>query len=315
MALPLMDTGIVVIGRNEGERLRRCLESLPRGIPIVYADSGSSDDSLSLARSLGVDTLACTPPFSAARARNEGFSWLIERHPGLRYVQFLDGDCTLFSGWLEAGARALEAEPQRAVVTGELLERDADGSAYSRLCAMEWRSPPGEVRALGGIAMMRADVFHAVGGYRPEVIAGEDSELGVRMALAGYKVTKIAPLMATHEAGITRFSQWWRRAVRAGHAIGQRSHLNGGSALRDCVHERNSVLFWGIGLPLLSVSAAPGSLLLLWAYAALWLRVWQRRRSALYATFVVIGKFANALGLARFYLNKLAGRYAIIEYK
>ena len=310
-----MDTGIVVIGRNEGERLRRCLESLPRGYPVVYADSGSSDDSLSLARSLGVQTLVCSPPYSAARARNEGFAWLMDHYRGLRYVQFLDGDCTLFAAWLEAGARALRTERQQAVVTGELLERDADGSAYSRLCALEWRSPPGEVRALGGIAMMRVDVFRALGGYRPEVIAGEDSELGVRMALAGYKVTKIAALMATHDAGITRFGQWWRREVRGGHSIGQRSYLNGGSVLRDCVHERNSVLFWGIGLPLAAVSALPASLLLLWAYAALWLRVWQRRGSALYATFVVIGKFANALGLARFYLNKLAGRYAIIEYK
>jgi GT2 family glycosyltransferase len=233
----------------------------------------------------------------------------------MRYVQFLDGDCTLFAGWLDAAARALAADPRRAAVTGELLERDPDGNAYSRLCAMEWRSTPGEVRALGGIAMMRADVFRALGGYRPEVIAGEDSELGVRMALAGYKVTRIAGLMATHDAGITRFGQWWRRAVRGGHAIGQRSYLNGGSALRDCVRERNSVLFWGIGLPLLALSAVPGSLLLLCAYAALWLRVWRRRGSALYATFALIGKFANALGLARFYLNKLAGRYALIEYK
>ena len=315
MAVPLMDTGIVVIGRNEGERLRRCLESLPRGYPVVYADSGSSDDSLALARSLGVRTLACSPPYSAARARNEGFAWLMDHYPGLRYVQFLDGDCTLFAAWLEAGRCALRSERQQAVVTGELLERDADGSAYSRLCALEWRSPPGEVRALGGIAMMRVDAFRALGGYRPEVIAGEDSELGVRMTLAGYKVTKIAALMATHDAGITRFGQWWRREVRGGHSIGQRSYLNGSSALRDCVHERNSVLFWGIGLPLAAVSALPASLLLLWVYAALWLRVWQRRGSALYATFVVIGKFANALGLARFYLNKLAGRYAIIEYK
>jgi GT2 family glycosyltransferase len=163
--------------------------------------------------------------------------------------------------------------------------------------------------------MMRADVFRALGGYRPEVIAGEDSELGVRMALAGYKVTRIAGLMATHDAGITRFGQWWRRAVRAGHAIGQRSYLNGSSAMHDCVHERNSALFWGIGLPLLALSAVPGSLLLLCAYAALWLRVWRRSGSALYATFLLIGKFANALGLARFYLNKLAGRYEIIEYK
>jgi hypothetical protein len=228
----------------------------------------------------------------------------------LRFVQFLDGDCTLMPGWLEAAASALADDPQRAAVFGELLERDPDGGVYGRLCAMEWR-----FGALGGVAMMRAEVFGALGGFRPEVIAGEDSELGVRMALAGHKVTKIGALMATHEAGITRFAQWWRRAVRAGHAIGHRSDLHGGTPLRDCVRERNSTLFWGIGVPLLAACAPPASLAVLAAYPFLWLRIRLRRGSALYASFVLIGKFANALGLARFYLNKLAGRYELIEYK
>ncbi len=38
--------GVVVIGRNEGERLRRCLESVLGATPgVVYVDSGSSDGS------------------------------------------------------------------------------------------------------------------------------------------------------------------------------------------------------------------------------------------------------------------------------
>lgn len=311
-----MDTGIVVIGRNEGQRLRRCLESLPNSC-TVYVDSGSTDGSIALARSLGVPAIASSAPYSAARARNQGFDWLLRHHPGLRFVQFLDGDCTLFAGWLETAAQALGADAKRAAVLGELLER-SDGSAYSRLCAMEWRCAAGDLRdfgALGGIAMVRAALFRCLGGFRPEVIAGEDSELGVRMALAGYKVTKIARLMATHEAGITRFAQWWRRAVRAGHAIGQRADLHGRSALRDCVRERSSTFFWGILLPLAAASAPPLSLTLLLGYPLLWARIWWRRRSALYASFVLLAKFANALGLARFYLNKWAGRYEIIEYK
>ena len=44
--------GVVAIGRNEGERLRRCLESLDgHGLTVVYVDSGSTDDSVALARS------------------------------------------------------------------------------------------------------------------------------------------------------------------------------------------------------------------------------------------------------------------------
>ena len=48
--------GIVAIGRNEGERLHRCLNSVVgRGLTLVYVDSGSTDGSIKLARNLGVE--------------------------------------------------------------------------------------------------------------------------------------------------------------------------------------------------------------------------------------------------------------------
>lgn len=66
---------MVVIGWNEGERLHRCLASLD-GFKsrAVYVDSGSSDGSPELARSMGWDVLELNPslPFSAARGRNAG---------------------------------------------------------------------------------------------------------------------------------------------------------------------------------------------------------------------------------------------------
>ena len=43
----MSDIGIVAIGRNEGERLRRCLNSvIGRGLRVVYVDSNSTDDSV-----------------------------------------------------------------------------------------------------------------------------------------------------------------------------------------------------------------------------------------------------------------------------
>ena len=316
--------GVVVIGRNEGARLARCLASLAgfRG-PVVYVDSCSSDNSTQIARAMGCEVVELeNRPLSAARARNAGFEHL----PGVRYVQFVDGDCTLHPGWIEAAAAALDREPRRAAVLGHVEERDAGASAYSRLCALEWRSAPGELAdygCFGGISMIRAAVFRALGGFRAGMIAGEDSELGVRMALAGHRVAKLDYPMATHEAAIASFAQWWRRAVRAGHAIGERAALHGDSALRDCVRERASTLFWGLALPLGMLAAAlptqGATLLLAAAYPLLALRIWRRRQragdgardAALYAVFVVLGKFANAAGLARF----LLGRHALIEYK
>ncbi len=325
--------GIVIIGRNEGKRLQQCFDSMQSIVcEKVYVDSGSTDNSLAIAKANDIETVALSTdrPFSAARARNEGFERLLQLNPKIKYVQFIDGDCTLLPGWLEAASSALSEVPTRAAVIGHLLERNIDKSPYNRLCALEWRSTPGDLTnygALGGIAMMKVDVFQKLGGFNPDVIAGEDSELGVRMGLAGYKVTKLDQQMATHDANITQFGQWWKRAVRGGHAIGQRSYLNGDSAQKDCVRERNSTLFWGIGLPALIVlGLIPSqgySLLLLGAYILLAYRVVKFRLRQgdnfadawFYAKYLLLAKFANAVGLLKFYVNKLSERYEIIEYK
>jgi glycosyltransferase involved in cell wall biosynthesis len=326
-------TGIVVIGRNEGERLLACLASLQHtGCVIVYVDSGSSDDSARRAvpHCEQVIELNRSRPFSAARARNEGFAALTQAHPGLEYVQFIDADCTLLPGWLQAASHALDEEPLRSVVVGPLAERRPEASIYNRMCALEWKSSPGDMHnfgSLGGIMLVRATSFASLGGFNDRVIAGEDSEFGVRVDQAGWKVTKIACPMATHDADIRRFSQWWRRAVRSGHAIGQRFSLNGRGPARDCAHERRSLLLWACAVPITILVLAPAtrgwSLLLAGGYLWLGQRIARYRRgqgdnpadARLYASFVVIGKFAEALGFAKFHLNRIADRYRIIEYK
>lgn len=329
-----LSIGIVVIGRNEAARLGACLDSIAAtGCSAVYVDSGSSDDSVELARRRGVAVLELDParPFSAARARNEGFASLMQRDPALLAVQFIDGDCTLLPGWLEAAVKAMRDEARRAVVIGQLIERSPEASIYNRLCAMEWASPSGDLQdygALGGIMAVRAAVFRSLGGFNAEVIAGEDAEFGVRCGLNGHTVTKLAQPMATHDADIHGFGQWWWRAVRSGHAIGQRARLNGGGPSRDCVRDRRSVIAWGVALPIGGVLlAAPtrGLSLLLAAAGAgvLAMRVYgfRRRRGDsaadawLYARHLVLAKFAQAWGLAAFYLNQARGRFRIIEYK
>ena len=325
--------GIVVIGRNEGHRLQACLASL-QGLncPIIYVDSGSVDCSVDRARPLCEQVVELDPasPFSAARARNEGFAALALAHPHVEFVQFLDGDCTLLSGWLDAARQAMNDDPRRAIVIGPLCERRPQASIYNRLCALEWKSPAGDLHnfgALGGIMLVRAAAFVQLGGFNPQMIAGEDSEFGVRAATAGFVITKIREPMAAHDAEIQRFGQWWRRAVRSGHAIGHRFSLNGRGPARDCARERRSVLLWAFGIPLLIVLSLRvthgASLLLVGGYGVLAHRIADYRRgqgdgasdARLYARFVVLGKFAEGVGLLQFYLNRLAGRYRIIEYK
>lgn len=325
--------GTIVIGRNEGLRLEDCLKSLAlHKYPIIYVDSGSSDNSLSIANNLAtyVHALDTSKPFSAARARNEGFTILLKQHPKINYVQFIDGDCILHQEWFEVAVNALDEDKKRAAVVGHLTERHPERSVYNRLCALEWRSPVGDLSnygALGGISMMRADIFQALNGFKENVIAGEDSELGVRMSLLGNKVTKIDHPMATHDANMLKFGQWWKRAVRAGHAIGQRASLNGHTVAKDCVQERKSTLIWGVLVPLMAlillIPSKGWSLLIFSVYLLLAFKVYRfkskqgesARDAWTYAKFIVLGKFANGLGLIKYYLNSIRNSYQIIEYK
>ena len=124
-------------------------------------------------------------PFTAARARNAGFKQLREIAPDLRYVQFIDGDCELNKIWPQPALSFLESHPDIGAVFGQLRERYPERSIYNWLCDQEWDGPVGEVRACGGIAMFRTAAIEAVGGFRDDLIAGEEPELCVRAACGG----------------------------------------------------------------------------------------------------------------------------------
>ena len=142
----MSSVGFVVIGRNEGQRLMGCLGSLPfRDDRVVYVDSGSTDGSAENSRCLGVTVVALDmeKPFTAARARNEGVAALLRDHPGLRYIQFVDGDCEVREGWIEAAEALLDSSPSIGVACGRRRERHPETSIYNKLTDMEWDTPTG----------------------------------------------------------------------------------------------------------------------------------------------------------------------------
>jgi GT2 family glycosyltransferase len=320
--------GLVVIGRNEGDRLRRCLVSGVREVPcVVYVDSGSADDSVTLARSLGVQTIALDPsrPFSAARARNEGFERLRRMKTNLIYVQFVDGDCELRAGWIAAAAEFLRDHEDAAVVSGRLREKYPENSIYNTLCDMEWDVPAGEVKDCGGIAMMRASAFDRVQGFRVDLIAGEEPELCVRFRKLGWRIWRLEKDMALHDSAMSRFGQWWKREQRAGHAFAQGAEMHGAPPERHYVREFRSALFWGLGVPLIALaliaSIGPFGLLAFAVYPLQVVRLAMHgtrstRQNWLRALFLVIGKFPEMLGQLQFYVRRTLGRRPrLIEYK
>lgn len=332
------DLGVVLIGRNEGERLRRSLQSVLRpGGRVCYVDSGSTDDSVALARNLGAEVveLDLSVPFTAARARNEGFARLMELDPELAFVQFLDGDCQVVADWMDHALAHLRSHPAWGVVCGRRREQHPRSSIYNRLTDMEWDTPVGRARSCGGDAMFRVRAFLEAGRFNPAMIAGEEPELCVRLRRAGWEVHRLDAEMTLHDADIHRFRQWWRRAVRAGHAYAEGAAMHGAPPERHNVRSLRSILFWALVVPLLIFGTAllgclgPGwglwlSLLLLLGYPLLAVRVFAGRRkrgdapgpAALYAVFTLISKFAALCGVFQYWRNRLLRRQSrIIEYK
>lgn len=321
------DVGVVVIGRNEGERLLACLRSinLPRH-HSVYVDSGSCDRSVQVARELGwsIVELDLSTPLSAARARNAGLTALIAAAPALKFVQFVDGDCEVAAGWIETAAAHLRDHQTVAVVCGRRRERFPERSIYNQLCDMEWNTPVGQATSCGGDAMMRVDVLARVGGFNPKLIATEEPELCFRLAASGYKIWRLDADMTLHDAAMQHFSQWWRRCMRCGYGNANVAWLHVGSTGHLLQREIARSIVWAGLAPLFAILMTPvfpAALSFFLLYPLQILRIAIKRgpaelQSWQYAFFVMLGKFPECLGTLRFMMKHWRNQQStLIEYK
>jgi glycosyltransferase involved in cell wall biosynthesis len=318
------EVGVVVIGRNEGQRLILCLESILRvGVPCVYVDSQSSDGSVEEAETRGVATVVLddSAPINASRARNTGFEKIVEAFPHIRYIHFIDADCELNANWLEEACQTLDNEKDVSIVAGRLHEKHRNQTIYMRLCDIDWYITPGYAKKCGGIFTVRRKVYAELNGFDTSLIAGADPEFCDRLNQQGGKVLILEADMGTHDSAMTRFSQWWKRCVKVGFGYVNR--------LGWAASQTKSIGFWGLILPLMiAASSLLFSSLFIFGvlvYLIQVLRIYMGdvdigTDSAydrwLYAAFCVLAKFPQALGFIRFYTNKIQGRrQKIIEYK
>lgn len=213
---------VVIIGRNEGERLRRCLQSVQamepvvRGHEVLYVDSGSSDQSMETAASLGARAIALESGRpSAARARNVGW-----RAAKGKWILFLDGDTILHPSFPQTALRTAMFS-SCAAVWGHRRELRPNANIFHRVLDLDWVYLPGETEFCGGDALMRRSALEAAGGFDDALIAGEEPELCARFRALGYKIIHIDAPMTRHDLAITRWRQYWQRATRAGYAYAQ----------------------------------------------------------------------------------------------
>lgn len=332
---PINDVGIIIIGRNEGGRLVRCLESVHKtGCRMVYVDSGSTDNSVVAAQAVDaqVIVLDMSSPFTAARARNAGLAALgftgqdaqnTQNNPP-EFIQFLDGDCELHSEWVEAGATFLRDTPTAGIVFGRLRERYPEASPYNALCDAEWNTPLGQTTACGGIAMMRREALTQTSLFNADMIAGEEPELCVRIARNNWQIWRVADEMALHDADMHRFRQFWKRMRRGGFVYALWAQMYGKAPEKLGVAALRRTVIWAGLLPIAIIL-----LVLVWGpvgFAALLVYPMQVIRLARRgggtapawrnAMLLTVGKFAELHGVIEFYLRRGLKRPAkIIEHR
>jgi glycosyltransferase involved in cell wall biosynthesis len=255
---------IVIIGRNEGDRLVSCLQSVGSicaEAELIYVDSASTDGSSQVAGDFGAQVIVLHGGIqTAARARNAG--WQRALAP---YVLFLDGDTILNQDFPAAALEVLESEPSAAAVWGHRRELHPEHSLYNRILDLDWIYPAGITEYCGGDVVMRLSALAEIEGYDPSLIAGEEPELCRRLRARGYRIVHIDFPMTRHDLNMMRFSQYWRRAERAGHAYAEISDRFRRSGDPMWLRESNrNLLSGGFWIGWLPVSLMVGALRSLW---------------------------------------------------
>jgi uncharacterized membrane protein YedE/YeeE len=212
-----------------------------------------------------------------------------------------------------------------AAVAGRLRERFPEQSIYNMLCDVEWDVPPGQVKACGGNAMMRVDAIEQAGGYRDDLIAGEEPELCVRLRSKGWTIYVLSADMMLHDAAMVRLGQWWIRTSRGGYAFAQGVRLHGAPPERHYVRELRSVVIWAAAIPAIvgmaTLMLGPWALVSLAIYPLQVARLYRSlakrgRRPLLRASFLMLGKLPEAQGALRYGWRLLRNRQGeLIEYK
>ncbi len=326
---------VVIIGRNEGQRLVDCIQSVQAmnyptaEMEIIYVDSDSTDGSPQRAQALGVRVEIVHPQRPAAAiGRNAG--WRVAKAP---FILFLDGDTLLHPDFVKVALQQFQDHPELAIVWGHRRESPPYASIYQRFLDLDWIYPPGLTQFCGGDALMRRQVLEEVNGYNPLLIAGEEPEMCARIRARGYTILHIDHPMTLHDLAITRWTSYWRRATRTGHAYAEifnllrntatplwqretRKNFLHANVLLDILLVGLVLTFW---LPSLWPLFLSLILLTLFCLRSAWKARWKSNDWLTLLLYGVHSQFQHipiAFGQLSYYYHRWLGeRQRLIEYK
>jgi glycosyltransferase involved in cell wall biosynthesis len=196
--LPITLPSLLAAGRRVG------------GIELIYVDNGSTDGSrefLQSVESKGLKTHVMEGG-TIAGMRNWG-----ARQSRGTYLSFIDSDCSVPENYFEEAIDVLRSTG--AAATGcEIHIPEQPHWLEAAWHDLHYFGRDRFVPYLNsGNFFVSRSAFQAVGGFREDMVTGEDAEIGQRLVLAGHRIFASPRVKAIHLGNPKSIREFYRRNV------------------------------------------------------------------------------------------------------
>ncbi|WP_414440559.1 glycosyltransferase [Burkholderia sp. 22PA0106] len=268
---------VVVTGRDRGGALSRCLRSVHGAdwhdlpVEVIYATDAPLGRDAALAalkgaRVVRAESLSAHHPVTRGAMRNAGW-----RATEADTVLFLAADTLLDRQFPRKALAQLERHGY-AAVRGQCREALPHQSGYAAVVDLDGLMPAGDALDCAGDALYRREALDEAGGFDPYYIDGEAADLCQRLNAQRWQIAELDLPMARHDDALTRFGDYWRRAVRIGESYAAADARAEGRAAFPHGHAPQRNLAWSaaLGVALLTFSVLLAVLpQIAWSIAAL----------------------------------------------
>jgi len=182
----------VVIGKNEATNLPRCFRSILKvNDNIIFVDSDSDDDSISIAKKFNIKKIIKVKANYGTPALSRSVG---SKEVETEFIQFLDGDMTIDESWIPLALKKLEENEDIAAVHGYKKVFTKNEREFFILAdSKDWQPD-----YMQGAYLIKTDVYNKAGGLDSRFPGEEERDLYVRIRSLGFEVWYLHHIMASH---------------------------------------------------------------------------------------------------------------------
>ncbi len=192
---------IIIPTHNSELTIKQCIESLtsqsfPREkFEIIVVDDGSTDQTTSIAKKAGADSIILIEPCFQGKSRNIGV-----QNAKANLLGFIDSDCEAKNGWVETIIKELESLQAitGAIDNGNTQSKIAWAEYFVEFCAFNEFRKRSVIRTMPGcnIACLK-EIFMKAGGFSEERLS-EDILFGQALRRKGVEQIFVPELKIKH---------------------------------------------------------------------------------------------------------------------